>query len=88
VAAVQAKKPGDVVILTITRSGENAAKEVEVTLGENPDKDGAGYMGVRIMEINQQITPQDLPSWLDKILPKGFQLPVPPATETPSESGA
>ncbi len=94
VAAVQAKKPGDKVELTITRSGENVPLQVEVTLGENPNKAGAGYMGVTIMEINQNINPQDnitpqnLPSWLEKLLPKNFQLPVPPATETPSEGGA
>jgi hypothetical protein len=94
VASVQAKKPGDKVMLTIMRSGENAEMQVEVTLGENPDKAGAGYMGVQILEINQQTnpqnqtTPQDLPSWLDKLLPKNFQLPAPPVNESPSEGGA
>lgn len=94
VAAVQAKKPGDNVVLTIMRSGENAEKRIEVTLGENPDKAGAGYMGVKILEIKQQTnpqnptTPQDLPSWLDKLLPKNFQLPTPPVNESPSEGGA
>ena len=46
VKLVQAAKPGDKVTLNVLRNGE--ADEIVVTLGENPDKKGAGYMGVAL----------------------------------------
>ena len=51
VDAVGAKKPGDTVALTVTRSGETAPLTVEATLGENPDKAGKAYLGVSIGAI-------------------------------------
>ena len=43
---VQAAKPGDKVTLSILRDGKD--DEIVVTLGENPDKKGAGYMGISL----------------------------------------
>ena len=44
---VGAKKPGDVMTLTVTTPPAAETREVKVTLGENPDKKGAAYMGIR-----------------------------------------
>ncbi len=46
VKLVQAAKPGDKITLSIVRDGQD--DEIVVTLGENPDKKGAGYMGIAI----------------------------------------
>jgi membrane-associated protease RseP (regulator of RpoE activity) len=46
VKLVQAAKPGDKVNLSIVRDGQD--DEIVVTLGENPDKKGAGYMGISL----------------------------------------
>jgi S1-C subfamily serine protease len=46
VKRVQAAKPGDKVTLSIVRDGQD--DEIVVTLGENPDKPGAGYMGISL----------------------------------------
>jgi serine protease Do len=46
VKLVQAAKPGDKVTLSIVRDGTD--DEIVVTLGENPDKAGAGYMGIAL----------------------------------------
>jgi len=43
---VRSHDPGDEVTLTISRSGEDEEMEIVVTLGEHPDKEGAGYLGV------------------------------------------
>lgn len=48
VEAVSARQPGDVITLTVTRSGEDEAREIDVTLGENPDDAGKAYLGVSI----------------------------------------
>ena len=43
-------KPGDIVVLTVFRPGDDDGEtlDIEVYLGENPDVDGAGYLGVSI----------------------------------------
>jgi hypothetical protein len=41
-------EPGDEISLTILRTGEEEAIEIEVVLGENPDEDGQPYLGVTI----------------------------------------
>lgn len=45
---LRAHSPGDEVILTIARSGEDEEIEITVTLGENPDDEGVGYLGVSL----------------------------------------
>jgi S1-C subfamily serine protease len=45
-SALAASKPGDKVTLKITRGSES--QTVEVTLGENPNQQGAAYLGVTI----------------------------------------
>lgn len=44
--AIAARKPGDVVTLTVYRLGEEGEQEVEVQLGEHPDEPGTAYLGV------------------------------------------
>ena len=39
---------GDEITLTIYRNGETEAVEIDVTLGEHPDKEGQAYLGVTI----------------------------------------
>lgn len=46
VKLVQAAKPGDKVTLSVLRDGK--AQDIAVTLGENPDKAGAGYLGIAL----------------------------------------
>lgn len=95
VALVQASKPGDEVTLSVRRQGEAQPVEITVTLGENPDKKGAAYMGVALgslirMERMQpgnegsfEILPGlSLPFNLDQ-LPFQFELP-----QQPSASGS
>ena len=43
--AVSAHKPGDSVTLSVKHS-DNSTTDVKVTLGENPNKAGAGFLGV------------------------------------------
>lgn len=45
---VKASKPGDEVTLSVTRQGEEKPLEIVVTLGENPDNEGAAFMGVAL----------------------------------------
>jgi S1-C subfamily serine protease len=52
VDAVSAHKPGDQVTLTVYRSGQSDTQTVSITLGENPDRAGAAYMGVSIGTIS------------------------------------
>jgi S1-C subfamily serine protease len=42
-------KPGDTVTLEVTQLGA-ASRQVKVQLGENPDKKGAAYLGVRYLQ--------------------------------------
>jgi S1-C subfamily serine protease len=56
-AAVGAHKPGDTLTLTVQRKGEEQPREMTVTLGENPNKAGAAYLGVEaafMMRIERQ----------------------------------
>ena len=48
VKLVQNSKPGDKISLSVQRAGEEKPIEITVTLGENPDKPGAAYMGVSL----------------------------------------
>lgn len=44
---VSAREPGDTLTLTLRRPGEEEARELEVTLGEHPEKAGVAYLGVQ-----------------------------------------
>lgn len=44
--AIAAHAPGDEVTLTMARSGEDEEIQLAVTLGEHPDKEGVGYLGI------------------------------------------
>lgn len=69
VQAVQAKQPGDKISLEIYRSGEEAPRQVEVTLGERPKEAGKAYMGVALTGAIQ-INPEN-----GSPMPFQFQLP-------------
>jgi len=46
--AVAARQPGERVTLTLRRLNEEEALQVEVTLGEHPEKEGVAYLGVQL----------------------------------------
>jgi S1-C subfamily serine protease len=46
--AINNLEPGDEITLTVYRSGEDEALEIEVALGEHPEVDGRAYLGVEI----------------------------------------
>jgi S1-C subfamily serine protease len=48
VDAVAARKAGDSVTLTVTRTDQNEPLKIEVVLGENPDDASKAYLGVTI----------------------------------------
>lgn len=48
VDAVTSRQPGDTVVLTVTREGEDDAIEIEAVLGEHPDDAEKAYLGVSI----------------------------------------
>ncbi len=50
-ALVAKQKPGDVVTLSV-RTGEDTARDVSVTLGKNPDKADAAYLGIRYFDAS------------------------------------
>jgi S1-C subfamily serine protease len=45
-AAVQSRQPGDQITLTVFHPGDAEDKEVEVTLGEDPQEAGKAYLGI------------------------------------------
>lgn len=58
--AVREREPGDRLTLTIYRSGESQPREVQVTLGENPDSPGESYLGVSVgsyIRIERKVSP-------------------------------
>lgn len=46
--AVTARQPGDRISLTVLANDQTDARQVEITLGEHPDKEGGAYLGVSI----------------------------------------
>lgn len=44
--AISEREPGEEVMLTVHRSGDDEEQEIEVTLGEHPDEEGKAYLGV------------------------------------------
>jgi len=78
VRLVQNAKPGDKIALSVRRAGEEKPIEITVTLGENPDRPGAAYMGV---SLGQSIGFERIPPGSEgrdgegfEIIP-GFRLP-------------
>jgi S1-C subfamily serine protease len=84
VELVQASKPGDSVVLSVRRQGEAQPVEITVTLGENPDKKGAAYMGVALgslirMERMQPGNEGSMEILPGLNLPFQFELPAAPS---------
>jgi hypothetical protein len=48
VDAIEERKPGEQVKLSVFRARGGNEREIEVTLGEHPDQDGRAYLGVTI----------------------------------------
>jgi S1-C subfamily serine protease len=77
--AIGGRAPGETVTLTVTRPGETdeaeaQSQEIQVTLGENPDEPGRGYLGISagfFIQIESSAVPA---------LP-GFRLPLVPGGE-------
>lgn len=89
VDAIGKRKPGDTVTLEVKRGDETL--KVTATLGENPDKKGAAYLGVSLAAKVRIVTSDedgqsswDLPDDLFKMLPDLFDnLPQWPAEQRP-----
>lgn len=45
---IGAFEPGDEITLAVASGTDEATRDVSVTLAEHPDKDGVGYLGVRV----------------------------------------
>ena len=41
-------RPGDTIALTVYRPFDEGSREVQVTLGEDPQEEGKAYLGVRV----------------------------------------
>lgn len=89
VEAIGKRRPGDTVTLEIRRSNETL--KVSVTLGENPDRKGAAYLGVSLA-AKARVDPSNddgqsgwaLPDDLFRMLPNLFDnLPQWPAEQRP-----
>lgn len=67
---INSHKPGDTVTLTVFNPGNTSSSaEVKVTLGENPQKAGAAWLGIRFSYID--IQPGQLPDQPGQNLPQG-----------------
>ncbi|PJF47586.1 MAG: hypothetical protein CUN48_07850 [Candidatus Thermofonsia Clade 3 bacterium] len=71
VELVRASKPGDRITLSVQRRQEDKPVEITVTLGENPDKAGAAYMGV---SLGQFLRVERLLPDGEENSPKGFEI--------------
>ena len=71
VRLVQNSKPGDKIALSVRRAGEEKPIEIAVTLGENPDKPGAAYMGV---SLGQSIGFERIPLGSEGRDDEGFEI--------------
>lgn len=60
---IAAHRPGDTITLTIFEPGvrDDQTRDVEVKLGENPEKAGAAWLGIRYAPIDIDIQPKKLP---------------------------
>ena len=54
VDALAERKPGDAVVLTVTRAEVDDAVEIEATLGEHPDDAQRAYLGVSVSALMRQ----------------------------------
>jgi S1-C subfamily serine protease len=59
---IRSFSPGDQIVLEVDRPGEVEALQVSVDLGENPDRPGVPYLGIRY-------------EWIPRMLPPDPQLP-------------
>jgi S1-C subfamily serine protease len=50
---IQQHAPGDTITMTVESAGDEAARQVTVTLGEHPQRAGAPYLGVRFRPFPQ-----------------------------------
>jgi len=50
---IQQHAPGDTITMTVESAGEEATRQVTVTLGEHPQRAGAPYLGVRFRPFRQ-----------------------------------
>jgi S1-C subfamily serine protease len=74
-AAIQSHQPGEEITLTVFHPGDAEVKEVEVTLGEDPQEDGKAYLGISALgfiHIQRDENGAPVPN-LD--LPFNFQVP-------------
>jgi membrane-associated protease RseP (regulator of RpoE activity) len=46
--AIAARRPGDTIEIGVADAGSGEVRKVTVTLAENPDREGAAYLGVRL----------------------------------------
>jgi S1-C subfamily serine protease len=74
VDTIHSMEPGDEIILSVFRAGEEQPLEVEVVLGENPDIDGQAYLGVKIASFFQL---KHFDSPMDQQSPFHFQFEFP-----------
>jgi S1-C subfamily serine protease len=59
--AISAQQPGDTVTLTVYDPGTDQSSDVAVTLGENPQKAGAAWLGIQYGFFDFQNLPQQTP---------------------------
>lgn len=75
VEAVQSRNPGQRVTLTVLSTRDRAEQEVEVILGEHPDRAGAAYLGVT---IGGSFRFFGMPGSQGREMPPGFELHMDP----------
>jgi membrane-associated protease RseP (regulator of RpoE activity) len=85
---IQARQPGEEISLTVQRLGEAEDREVQVTLGENPDQPKQAYLGVTYQPL-PEISPGEGRPWVPLPEWPGFEgkiLPfLPPSGAAPFE---
>lgn len=76
-ALIAARDPGDGITLTLERDGEQ--QEVEVTLGEHPERQDSAFLGIRFRQASRQFEQAPF---------QGRTLPFGRSFETPAAEGA
>ena len=81
---IRSYEPGDTITLEVRQLRDAETREVEVTLGENPDQEGQAYLGIRYLSLphmgsfeGQDLLPQ--PESGDE----GFMMPQMPFEDMP-----
>jgi S1-C subfamily serine protease len=88
--AIAARQPGDAVVLSVLRHGDQDEVEIKVRLGEHPEQPKRAYLGVRIGDVfrhfhglweeGEWMPHDEMPfNWDD--LRRRFELQPPPADE-------